>query len=38
MPVAVNTALIPVTAFGVSPAWKASAASSRPTLRLRTGE
>src|SRR5947209_18377224 len=34
MPEAVNAALIPVTAFGVSRAWKASAASRRPSLRL----
>src|SRR3954454_1780445 len=29
-----NAALIPVTAFGVSPAWDEAAASTRPILRF----
>src|SRR3954471_1810340 len=35
---AVNSALIPVTALGVSRAWKASAARTRPSLRLTNRE
>src|SRR4051794_20529445 len=38
MPAAVNAALIAVTAFRVSPAWKASAANNGPSRRLTNRE